>query len=97
MLAARKAFPESGALSLSDFWVSADQHHEFAVFFAGREIKGGFESMYWSYLVFVKPKGARDWTHAQVFELTDNHPAPFAHTLEWLEKNSRQLSPGIQQ
>ena len=91
ILTARKVFPESGQISLSDFWTSADSTHEFVVFFAGREIKGGFESMYWRYLVFAKKKTDRDWSSARVFDLLDDHPKPLGRTLEWLEKNAKEL------
>jgi hypothetical protein len=90
MSVAREVFPESSHIALTDFWTSADDTHEFVVFFAGREINGGFESMYWRYLAFVKKKDDRDWSNARVFDLPDNHAKPFGGTLKWLEQNSKE-------
>src|SRR5687768_14431289 len=67
IVAARRIFPESSHISLQDFWTSADGAYEFVVFFAGREIKGGFESTYWRYLTFMKKKSDPDWSEARVF------------------------------
>ena len=94
--AARKAFPESEQISLMDYWPSSDDTHDFVVFYTSREIKGGFESMYWRYVVFVKKKSEREWLNARVFDLPDNHPGPFSRSLGWLEQNAKEAKPSNQ-
>ncbi|MBI2516619.1 MAG: hypothetical protein HYV95_06855 [Opitutae bacterium] len=96
MTAARKIFPESSQIDLRDFWTSADGTHEFVVFFVGREIKGGFEGMYWRYLAFAKKKSDRDWASARIFDLPDNRFGPLDRSLAWLEQNAKELKAPIQ-
>ena len=99
MAAARRVFPDARHIYLTDFWLSADPTHEFAVLFAGREIMGSFESTYWRYLAFAKKKTARDWSDARVFDLPDNHPSAWSGTLQSLEQAATELKsadPGAQ-
>jgi len=91
MAAARRIFPESGEIDMRNFFMSVDDTHEFVVVFTGREIKGGFERMYWRYLTFVKKKSDRDWSTARVFDVPDNHFGPFRESMAWLEKNAKEL------
>ena len=89
--AARRIFPRSSRIELTDFWTSADDRHDFVVFFTGREIEGGFESMYWRHLVYVKDRAAHDWSEARVFDLRESHPGPFSYSLGWLEENATEM------
>ena len=91
LLAARRVFPRCGRIELGDFWTSEDERHEYVVFFTGREVEGGFESMYWRHLVFVKDRKAHDWSDARVFDVHENRPGPFHHTLTWLEENATEM------
>lgn len=91
MIAARRVFPESGHITLGDFFIGSDAVHDYAVFFAGRESKVGFERTYWRYLIFVKKKTARDWSTARVFDWPDNRTEPFNGPIALLESKGTEL------
>lgn len=89
--AARRAFPESAHIVLYDFWLGSDAQCEYAMFFVGREIQGGFESTYFRDLIFAKRKEDPDWSRARVFDWPDAPRAPFGGPIELLELKGEEF------
>lgn len=91
MVAVRRVFPECGHISLTDFWIGSDAENNYARFYVGCEIKGGFEGTYFRYLIFAKKKSAQDWAGARVFDWPDSPNEPFNGPIHLLESKGKEL------
>jgi hypothetical protein len=90
MIAARRVFPDCRHIELNDAVLGADAHYEYAMFFAGRDTRGGFEAIYYRYLIFAKLKSEPDWSSARVFDWPGRFE-PFTGPIEALEKQGEEL------
>src|SRR4051812_29656556 len=64
---ALKAHLYTEKVYLSGGSIGSDATYDYGFFFAGWEIQGGFESIYYQDVLFVKKKTDSNWLEARIF------------------------------